>query len=52
MNFNAVCGGQRDALFYTNPANEDAFHPTYTSNLTLNNVNRDSYAFIDRPSLR
>ncbi|CAK8674402.1 unnamed protein product [Clavelina lepadiformis] len=41
----------RDLVFYTNPLNGDAFHPTYLRNVILTNVEEASKVFFARPDL-
>uniref|UniRef100_H2YFZ9 G8 domain-containing protein n=1 Tax=Ciona savignyi TaxID=51511 RepID=H2YFZ9_CIOSA len=43
--------GTRDSIFWTNPANEDIYHPTHLANVTLSNVEEASKLRLDRPSL-
>nr|CAB3264911.1 fibrocystin-L-like [Phallusia mammillata] len=44
-------GTARDLVFFTNPSNEDAFHPTYLKAITLVDVEQESKVLLDRPSL-
>ncbi|XP_076825620.1 fibrocystin-L-like isoform X2 [Clavelina lepadiformis] len=50
-NYNGHSDGTRDLVFFTNPSNEDIFHPTYLRNIVLSNVDDDSKVYYARPSL-
>ncbi|CAK8682970.1 unnamed protein product [Clavelina lepadiformis] len=51
QNYNLNSDGTRDLIFFTNPGNEDIFHPTYLRNIVLSNVDDDSKVYYARPSL-
>jgi len=50
-NYNDNSDGSRDLVFWTNPKNEDIFHPTQVSGITFTNVNSNNKVLFDRPSL-
>ncbi|CAK8682966.1 unnamed protein product [Clavelina lepadiformis] len=51
QNYNLNSDGTRDLVFFTNPSNEDIFHPTYLRNIVLSNVDEDSKVYYARPSI-
>ncbi|XP_076824499.1 fibrocystin-L-like isoform X2 [Clavelina lepadiformis] len=51
QNYNLNSDGTRDLIFFTNPSNEDIFHPTYLRNIVLSNVDEDSKVYYARPSI-
>ncbi|CAK8682961.1 unnamed protein product [Clavelina lepadiformis] len=50
-NYNGHSDGTRDLVFFTNPSNEDVFHPTYLRNIVLTNVDETSKVYYARPSI-
>ncbi|CAK8682976.1 unnamed protein product [Clavelina lepadiformis] len=51
QNYNLNLDGTRDLVFFTNPSNEDIFHPTYLRNIVLSNVDEASKVYYARPNI-
>ncbi|XP_076825618.1 fibrocystin-L-like isoform X2 [Clavelina lepadiformis] len=51
QNYNLNSDGTRDLVFFTNPSNEDIFHPTYLRNIVLSNVDEASKVYYARPNI-
>uniref|UniRef100_A0A3P9KTK4 Polycystic kidney and hepatic disease 1 (autosomal recessive)-like 1 n=1 Tax=Oryzias latipes TaxID=8090 RepID=A0A3P9KTK4_ORYLA len=51
VNFNEICSGEKDAMFITNPINEDLQHPVEVSGIKMINSIEQSKVFVHRPDV-
>lgn len=52
VGFKAVCSGEENVMFITNPLNEDLQHPVQVSGLRIVDSTVDNKVFIHRPDVR